>query len=228
MPILNANRSSGSFIGQVAICEVVQGDLFAQPKHVKAKLQSQGRKFQISKGRAHKGFEMMLHTNDDADFKDYFRGENTDKKEINRLRSKAIRLLSMREHSRQEIICKLSKDGSNALMVHEIVEELIKNSYLSDRRFTESFVRSKQIRGFGPSKISSELKLKGVNNSLIDEYLKANSRIWYDSARVQYRKKYAGEPIKDYTTWAKRARFMQNRGFGMGHIQAALPTIDKG
>lgn len=146
------------------------------------------------------------------------------KKEYNRLMAKGIRLLSMREHSVKEISKKLSVKCESLDLVYAVVDELVANKYLSDQRFTESFVRSRQNRGFGPNKIKLELSEKGIENNLIDDYLDVNSAIWYESAEQQYSKKYGGGPIDDYKTWAKRARFMQSRGFSMEHIQVVVPA----
>jgi regulatory protein len=146
------------------------------------------------------------------------------KKEYKRLMAKGIRLLSMREHSVREIIKKLSLKCESLDLVYAVVDELLANKYLSDQRFTETFVRSRQNRGFGPNKIKMELSQKGIENNLIDDYLDVNSAIWYESAEQQYLSKYGDGPIEDYKTWAKRARFMQGRGFSMEHIQAVVPA----
>lgn len=146
------------------------------------------------------------------------------KKEYGRLMAKGIRLLSMREHSVKEISKKLSVKCESLDLVYAVVDELVANKYLSDQRFTESFVRSRQNRGFGPNKIKLELGEKGIGNNLIDDYLDVNSAIWYESAEQQYSKKYGPSPIDDYKTWAKRARFLQSRGFSMEHIQVVVPA----
>ncbi len=146
------------------------------------------------------------------------------KKEYKRLMAKGIRLLSMREHSVREIIKKLSLKCESLDLVYAVVDELLTNKYLSDQRFTETFVRSRQNRGFGPNKIKIELSEKGIENNIIDDYLDVNSAIWYESAEQQYLRKYGDGPIEDYKTWAKRARFMQGRGFSMEHIQVVVPA----
>ena len=148
------------------------------------------------------------------------------KKEYDRLFAKGVRLLSMREHSAQEITDKLSAGAESLDIVYAVIDELNEKRYLSDERYAESYVRSRTIRGFGPLKIRAELKNKGIKNSMIDEYLNVDSPVWYDNARNQYRKKYGDEPVTDYNAWTKRARFLQSRGFTTEHIQVTLPSID--
>jgi len=158
-----------------------------------------------------------------------FKVENTSekkKKEYNQVFSKGIRLLSMREHSAQEITKKLLSKCDKPDLVYAVVDDLIENNYLSDQRFAESFVRSRQNRGNGPSKIRMELKGKGISTNMINDYLDDASAIWFENAKNQYHKKYGEGPVKDYNTWAKRARFMQSRGFSTEHIQVTIPRVD--
>ena len=87
-------------------------------------------------------------------------------------------------------------------------------------------MRSRRNKGFGPVKISAELKTKGIKSRLIAEYLHGESPEWIDVAREQYEKKYRSSRAENYKEWTKRARFMQSRGFNMEHIQAVLPSAD--
>ncbi|MBX2847546.1 MAG: recombination regulator RecX [Acidiferrobacterales bacterium] len=152
--------------------------------------------------------------------------EETLKKEYLLLFQKGIHLLSMREHSAREIMTKLSRKSARHDLVSAVIDKLVENGYLSNSRFAESYVRTKQLRGFGPSKIRKELLEKGIKHSMIESYLKAESAVWYDNAQNQYAKKYGDEPISDYNSWTKRARFMQSRGFTMEHIHSTLPPVD--
>lgn len=148
------------------------------------------------------------------------------KKEFNELFARGIRLLAMREHSVKEITNKLFDKSDKSELVHAVVDELLQNKYLSDERFTESYIRARANRGFGPVKIRSELNSKGVGSGLIQEYLDESSGMWLDIASAQYTKKYGDAPVSDYNSWTKRARFMQSRGFTMEHIHVTLPSVD--
>jgi len=140
--------------------------------------------------------------------------------EFNRLFAKGVYLLGMREHSIQELTDKLNARTESMDIVLAVIDELLANKYLSDERFAESYVRARSNRGFGPIKIQAELKTKGVNQSLITEFVDVSSTFWFDVARKQYEKKYSSNNVKDYKEWTKRARFLQSRGFNMEHIQA--------
>jgi len=147
-------------------------------------------------------------------------------KAFNDLMAKGVGLLAMREHSTKEIIDKLTLKNDIPEVVYAVVDQLIEKGYLSDERFTEAYVRSRANRGFGPIKIRTELRNKGVSSSTIDDHLDANTAVWYDNALAQYRKKYGDTRANDYNAWSKRARFMQSRGFTMEHIQIAVPKVD--
>ena len=149
------------------------------------------------------------------------------KKDYVYLYNKAIYLLSMREHSEQEIEAKLSAKSERYDLIPAVIDELLENNYLSNDRFTESYVRARREKGFGPTRICIELNRKGIKNSMIEEHINVNSSIWYDHAKRQYEKKYGEEYISDYSAWTKRARFLQSRGFNMDHIHATLPPVEK-
>ncbi|MBT8113801.1 MAG: recombination regulator RecX [Arenicella sp.] len=147
------------------------------------------------------------------------------KKQRDALFAAGVRLLSMREHSLAELESKLRAKTESADLLFAVLDELKNANYQSDSRFTENYVRSRAHRGYGPVKICNELKRKGIKNSMIDEFLDVNSAVWYENARDQYDKKYGDEPVSDYNSWTKRARFMQSRGFSSEHIQLTLPPV---
>jgi len=148
------------------------------------------------------------------------------KKEYNKVLERGIRLLSMREHSVKEISDKLRAKTDNSKYIADVVDELLEKKYLSDERFAESYIRARANRGFGPIKIKTELKAKGVASVLIQEHLNEGSALWLDNAKSQYQKKYAQAKIESYNEWTKRARFLQGRGFNMDQIHCVLEPVD--
>ncbi|MBL4671227.1 MAG: RecX family transcriptional regulator [Arenicella sp.] len=107
-------------------------------------------------------------------------------------------------------------------VIYAVIDDLLEKKYLSDERFTEVYIRSRCIRGFGPIKIRAELKNKGVSNNLIQDYLDPGGAVWFDNAKSEYQKKYIETSIDSYKAWAKRARFLQSRGFTMEQIHCAI------
>ena len=133
-------------------------------------------------------------------------------------KSVAVRLLSRREHYAFEIRDKLAKREFDDSEITQAVAELIQGDWLSDERFTEAYVRMRQLKGFGPIRISIELNERGVKESIVEMYLHAHDDVWFQSLKQQYKKKYKNKAIKDYSDKAKRIRFLQYRGFSLDAI----------
>lgn len=181
--------------------------------------------FELPPGKKRRRTELESHQQIEA-HQAVCTDSNPDKKEFNKVLERGIRLLSMREHSVREMRDKLSAKSDNSQHVADVLDQLIEKKYLSDDRFTEAYIRARGNRGFGPVKIRSELKNKGITSILIEEYLDDNSSQWFDSAKVQYQKKYGESSVDDYRSWSKRARFLQSRGFSSQHIQCVIPQLD--
>ena len=80
--------------------------------------------------------------------------------------NKALDILSRREHSVLELKQKLQKNIIDTEYdIEETISRLKKNNLLNDYRFSESYVVYRKRKGFGPIKISNELKSKGVAES---------------------------------------------------------------
>lgn len=133
-------------------------------------------------------------------------------------KSVAVRLLSRREHSAFEIRAKLTKREFDNSEIEQAIVELIQGDWLSDERFAEAYIRMRQLKGFGPIRISIELNERGVNESIVETYLHAGETSWSQTLVEQYKKKYKNKAIEDYNDKAKRIRFLQYRGFSLDGI----------
>lgn len=133
-------------------------------------------------------------------------------------KSVAVRLLSRREHSAFEIRDKLLKRDFDEQEITQAIVELQQGGWLSDERYTEAYIRMRQLKGFGPVRIAMELNQRGVKESIVDEYLHVGDESWQQTLEQQYRKKYKNKSIEDYNDKAKRIRFLQYRGFSLDVI----------
>ena len=133
-------------------------------------------------------------------------------------KSVAVRLLSRREHSAFEIRDKLHKRDFDEAEIEQTIIELQHGGWLSDERFAEAYIRMRQMKGFGPIRISIELNERGVKESIVDAYLQADDEAWQQVLEQQYQKKYKSKPVVDYNDKAKRIRFLQYRGFVLDAI----------
>lgn len=134
----------------------------------------------------------------------------------------AIGLLSRREHSNKELINKLLLRKFDLTDIHVVIDYLIAENYLSNERFAESIFRTRINRGFGWLYIKNELSQKGVSSSIIDTLNKNHEIDWYLQAELAYNKRFGKTAVFDQKDRAKRARFLQSRGFNSDEIFSLL------
>ena len=129
------------------------------------------------------------------------------------IRMVAMDLLSRREHSEQELRQKLKTREHGLDEIDEVLLALQQDRLQSDTRFTESYVNHRVNAGVGPLKIRYELRQKGIDDSLANEFLEPLSAQWDEIMEQQRIRKYGAAIPADYRESMKQARFLQNRGF---------------
>lgn len=134
--------------------------------------------------------------------------------------------LARREHSCQELRRKLTLAGFETGLIDDVVESLEDRGLVSDRRFTEAYIRYRASKGQGPQRIRMELGEKGVSSGLIDELMAAGKQDWYDLAAEVRKKKFGDELPTEFKERARQARFLQYRGFSNDQVQQALHGCD--
>ncbi len=135
---------------------------------------------------------------------------------------KAVRVLAGREHTRQELTRKLARLGVQGSIAQDVVEGLANQSLQSDERFTESFVRSRIVRGYGALWIRRALEERGVSAELIQTHLAQSSSFWVVRAREARARKFGEALPADQKAWAREARFLAQRGFPSDTIRRVL------
>ena len=140
---------------------------------------------------------------------------------------RALGLLSRREHSEKELRTKLRrKSSAQADTIEQVVEDLKQHNYLSDQRFTDTFVQSRMQRGDGPLKIRHELESRGIAESTIKQYLNQSDQVWEAILFKVWSKKFGEVLPSDYREWARQARFLQSRGFTSDLIRKVVSFQD--
>jgi len=130
------------------------------------------------------------------------------------LKARALRYLVRREHSRDELARKLSPHAESAEILEGTLNWLESTNKLSNQRFAE--VRAHQLsRKFGAAKIRQDLKAKGID----DHPVSAEGEL--ERARAILARKYR-EPATTREERARRARFLQGRGFSYDTIRSVL------
>lgn len=141
------------------------------------------------------------------------------------VRRAAMDLLARREHSRHELLSKLSKRFAPELLATEL-ERLQDEGLQSDARFTESFIRGRALRGYGPQRIALELRQRGIAAELAETTMAEAEVDWLAQLRTLVDRRFGAGPAADARERARRWRFLQQRGFGSDWIRALDSAID--
>jgi regulatory protein len=107
-------------------------------------------------------------------------------------------------------------------LIEDLLETLSREGLQSDERFAESFVHHSINKGQGPNKIYQELRQRGIDSMLIEQYLESESIDWLSLAEEARLKKYGESLPDDYQNKAKQSRFLYSRGFTSEQISQAL------
>jgi regulatory protein len=132
----------------------------------------------------------------------------------------AIALLARRDFASWELSERLIQQGFEEAMAASVVAELLHQGVLDDARYAQNYVAYHAGRGQGPVRIAAELRRHGLAPELIEAAL-AGGPDWPALARKVCRAKFGSQPPTSWAERARRARFLQYRGFSSDHIRAA-------
>jgi regulatory protein len=133
------------------------------------------------------------------------------------LRARALRLLARREHSPLELERKLRPHADSSEALASLISALKAKNQLSEARYAEERVRW-LARKYGAAKIRHDLKSKGVDPELVE---RISSKDDLERAADILRRKFRAPPATREER-ARRARFLQYRGFSGETIHRAL------
>jgi regulatory protein len=156
-----------------------------------------------------------------------------------RLLDRAMRVLGMRDHSREELKCKLQQSVQRTAYMQQKAPETIteeqmekvldwcqENGWLNDERFTERFIQSRSRKGYGPQRIRMELTQKGIDRDAIDIAMEETNIDWAECAAQLAERKFGLPLPKEWKEKAKVQRFLQSKGFLSEDIQSIFRNID--
>ena len=150
--------------------------------------------------------------------------KNSTEKNIILLKKRALYYLGKREYSRLELEKKINAFAQELELetqnINNMLNDLEGNGWLSDQRFTEQFIFSKKNK-YGVNKIRYELKMRGVDDTLINsELIKIKSED-YSLAKKIWSKKFDDTPHSQEER-NKQIRFLQGRGINLELIHKIL------
>jgi regulatory protein len=133
------------------------------------------------------------------------------------LKARALRHLVRREHSRVELARKLAPHAESPQALQALLAQLASKGQLSDERFAEERARALS-RKYGAARIRHDLRAKGIDEAIVDA-VSAEGEL--ERAQAILARKYR-EPAATREERAKRARFLQSRGFSIDVITRLL------
>ncbi|WP_308924202.1 recombination regulator RecX [Janthinobacterium sp. J1-1] len=140
------------------------------------------------------------------------------------LKGRALRFLSMREHSRMELRRKLQRHAEEGDDVEALLDSLEQANWLSQERFSESLIHRRSAR-FGNSRIMAELQSHGIQGEALQELKAGLAEGETERACEVWRRKF-GEVAQDAEQRNKQMRFLMQRGFSQRAVQVAIKGLD--
>jgi regulatory protein len=147
-------------------------------------------------------------------------------REVDPLNARAARVaaldaLARRDHASGELRRKLRDKGYDAGVVDEIVDRLVNEKLLDDRRYLQNFVAYHAARGQGPNRVRTDLRKLGLQmpeaDTVLDEYPD-----WIAQLKRARQKKFGTSLPTNYAERQRQARFLAYRGYTGAQIRAAL------
>lgn len=142
----------------------------------------------------------------------------------------ALRYLAMREHSQKELVDKIQAKGFAKPDILPVLAELAEQGWQSDARYAESYARFRIRKGFGPLAIAYELQQHGIKGVDLDAIMGDLADSWLALLVQVYAKKYrpgsAGAERLSRNEWAKRGRFLLQRGFSGESVATLLDHLN--
>ena len=142
------------------------------------------------------------------------------------IKDAALRLLARREHSRKELLNKLTLKGYGKDAVVAVLDELARQGWQDDQRYADSYARSRIQKGYGPVRIDYELRKNGIESLNLDEIVQQVAGSWMDVLERVYSRKFKQDRAIGHHEWAKRSRFLVQRGFSGEMISALLHHLN--
>jgi len=140
------------------------------------------------------------------------------------LTGRALRLLGAREHSRAELVRKLTQYEEEPGALDKVLDTLEAKDFINEGRVVESVVHRRAGK-LGASRIKQELQAKGLQPDAVEEAVGRLRAGEVERAREVWRKKF-GTPPSDAAERAKQMRFLASRGFGGDTIHKVVSGSD--
>ena len=140
-----------------------------------------------------------------------------------------MQLCSRREHCRKEIFDKIVSRGCSQTQAEEIVNVLVEQNFLDEKRYTMAFVKDKmRFNKWGRVKIAYMLRAQNIDkNIVIDVFSEIDETDYNEILTGELRKKYKGLTGSQFEIKGKLFRFATGRGFESEIVNEAISKMMK-
>lgn len=134
-------------------------------------------------------------------------------------------LFNTRDYAKAEVEYKLLSAGYDKDLVQGIIQKAQDGNLINDERFSEVFIRSKIMDGWGPRKIQQALAKRGIALDEVkgwpEEFIEQDQEVERAYALIKHRSALRKNPFE------KSVRFLASKGFNYDVCkQAALRLVD--
>lgn len=143
---------------------------------------------------------------------------------------KLAALCSQSEHCTSEMKEKMTRWGIEDDAQQRVMEYLVANRYVDDRRYARSFVNDKlKYNKWGPRKIEQALWMKHIDDSIRQEALDDVDNAEYICVLrpLLQSKRKTTKAESDYEMNQKLLRFAIGRGFTFEQVKEVIDEVDE-
>lgn len=145
---------------------------------------------------------------------------------LQRAKDQAMRYLSIRPHSRRELVQKMFRKGYRSEIIHQALDRLQEIDLVNDRQFAKLFIQNElRLRPVGRALLKKKLIEKGIPREMYESIL---SEMYTEEAELEIAGNLAAKFLRMNSRFEgkklreKMVRFLQGKGFGWEHIQQVL------
>jgi regulatory protein len=142
--------------------------------------------------------------------------------------TRAVSLLSRREHSALELRRKLLQRGFAESEVDQALARLSERGLQDDVRFAQTLGRMRAGSGHGPQRLRAELAQHGLSAELVADAVATagDAEEWQQRALELARRRWP-QGVSDLREKRRLADFLARRGFAMEHIRFVMQALSE-
>jgi regulatory protein len=141
------------------------------------------------------------------------------------LKGRALRYLAGREHSRAELVRKLTPHEEAPGQIESVLDDLQAKGFISEERVVAS-VLNRRAASLGGARLRQELQAKGIDPERVRDAVAQLKDTELARAQEVWRKRFGDAPA-DTKQWARQMRFLMARGFASDVVHRVVPPAPR-